>query len=572
MLCSAFPLVEHKSSFVNTIMTAEDLHYRVLSVDDDTEIHHTYRSIFGGDRRGTANESLANLLSELGEAPEEEEPAGPRFRIDSAHSGEEGVQYFEKAQAEGDPYVMVFMDVRMPPGIDGVEAATRIKAINPHVKIIIISAYSDYSEYDIRQQIGVDFHFLSKPFESFELMQLASLLIEQWEVSRELRDTNEKLSISVERERKASEAKEQFFAVMSHELRTPLSTIVSNSEFLAQQETDPEKRELIRSIEVAGRTQLSLVNDILDMSKIRSGKFTIDEGLYDLAQLLQDIEVLLSTRARQSGLDFSIDQQHQERFMLIGDGQRVGQILINLVSNAIKFTKQGSVRICCWVMGDALVFTVEDTGIGIPEEAIGRLFQRFEQVDKRISSRFGGSGLGLYISKQLADLMGGEIQVSSHIGVGSTFTLSLPYRPSETLVEVADRAHVAPTSDDGQFRGSVLVAEDTVELQKMEARILEKLGLEVTLAGNGLEAVELGGAKRYDLILMDMQMPVLDGIEAARALREKGIDTPIVALTAAVQPHHQIQFEQVGIQGVLLKPLNRRELSRCLKNVLIDSD
>lgn len=369
----------------------------------------------------------------------------------------------------------------------------------------------------------------------------------------------------------ANLAKDEFLASMSHELRTPLTSIIGNSEILFEQERNTERKELLQAIESAGRSQLALVNDILDMSKIESGKFTIEEQPYDLALLLKDIEQMFSTRIKDAGLNFAIEQQNHETYKLLGDGQRIGQILINLLSNAIKFTEQGSISLVTRLKGDnKLHFTLKDTGIGMSPAVLDRLFQRFEQADNSISRRFGGSGLGLFISINLAEMMGGTIDASSREGIGSIFELILPYRPTQVLVSAEQDTDSAESESvlNEQLSGEILIAEDTLELQLLERRILQSMGLTVTIANNGQEAVELAKKQQFDMILMDMQMPVLDGIGATKTLRAAGNTTPIIALTANVMQKHRDAFGEAGCDGFLAKPIDKQMLRRTLKQHL----
>ncbi len=390
---------------------------------------------------------------------------------------------------------------------------------------------------------------------------------------QQIENHNERLEYEVDKKteklQKANRAKDEFLASMSHELRTPLTAIIGNSEFLAEQEQDGEKQKLIRSIEVAGRSQLALVNDILDMSKIESGKFTIDEAPYDLAALLEDMRHIFASRAHDAGLEFVVEQKNDETHQLTGDGQRIGQILINLISNAIKFTEKGRVTLTTSATENYLYFTVEDTGIGIPPAVMDQLFQRFEQADQSISRRFGGSGLGLFISESLSLLMGGMIDASSHEGEGSKFQLILPYRPSD--VPVCHEEDVVTGSASvltDRFSGSVLIAEDTPELQMLERRILESLGVTVTVVNNGRMAVDAANRTLFDLILMDMQMPEMNGIEATEALRAADNRVPIVALTANVMQKHRDAFKQAGCDGFLAKPIDKQELKVFLRHYL----
>ncbi|HIJ28516.1 MAG TPA: response regulator, partial [Gammaproteobacteria bacterium] len=326
----------------------------------------------------------------------------------------------------------------------------------------------------------------------------------------------------------------------------------------------------LAGVESAGRRQLALVNDILDMSKLESGKFSINEIPYDLMVLVTEVEHMLSAYAKDSGLDFVITQKSDEPYLLIGDGQRIGQILINLIGNAIKFTEKGKVKLTVWNNQNYLFFNVEDTGIGMAPDTIDKLFERFEQIDGAISRRFGGSGLGLFISENLANLMGGQIDVSSIEGKGSIFQLLLPYRRSSIPVKPVDER---PTNSvlNEKLSGHVLIAEDTPELQLLERRILEGMGLTVSLAVDGGEVMEMVKQHSFDLILMDMQMPVLDGIEATKIIRDCGDQTTVIALTANVMQKHRDAFTAAGCDDFLSKPIDKQELRRILKFYLSKS-
>lgn len=379
--------------------------------------------------------------------------------------------------------------------------------------------------------------------------------------------------ISAEKERRANQAKDRFIASTSHELRTPLTTIIGNSEILAAEgELNENQQGLLRSVDIAGRGLLSLINDILDLSKIESGKFRIDKSDYDLNLLLHEIRHIFSNRAKDAGLCFQINQTLQLEHQLIGDSRRIGQILINLLGNALKFTHQGLITLTVGTKQEQrqLYFRVEDSGIGMSTETIDRLFQPFEQADQTISQRYGGTGLGLHISWTLASLMEGTIRVESVEGEGSLFELTLPFHPSETPAILQED----PPSQQPRryFRGKVLIAEDTPELQLLECRMLQSMGIEVTVAKHGKEALEQALAEPPDLILMDMEMPVMDGLEATRVLRQVGCETPIVALTANVMPHHRSQFNDAGCDDFLTKPIDQPALHTVLEKHLTELD
>ncbi len=382
------------------------------------------------------------------------------------------------------------------------------------------------------------------------------------ELSRSLEDMNDNLEQRVlertEELDKANQVKDEFLASMSHELRTPLTAIIGNTEVLSEKVTNAEVQELVSSIQAAGNVQLSLVNDILDISKIESGLFTIEELPFDLSHLLEEVHNILNDVAHEKGLELIVDEKNDEPYQLLGDPNRIRQVLINLVGNAIKFTVKGEVRLTTRVENGWLYFVVKDTGIGMTEEEQAHLFKKFQQVDGSISRRFGGSGLGLYISLNLAELMGGKVSAVSEKGHGSEFSFAIPYRQSDSPAVETEKPRQHTYL---QFSGSILVVEDTKPIQIIVRRLLESLGTEVTLVENGKEAVELLEHRSFDLIFMDMQMPIMDGIEATTIIRQRGDETPLYALTANVFDKDRKRFEQAGCTGFLSKPVVKKELS-----------
>ncbi|MBT4079443.1 MAG: transporter substrate-binding domain-containing protein [Gammaproteobacteria bacterium] len=370
----------------------------------------------------------------------------------------------------------------------------------------------------------------------------------------------------------ASMAKDEFLASMSHELRTPLTAIIGYSDLLISQEYDAHKLRLLRSIELSGHSQLALVNDILDMSKIQSGRFTVEAHPYDFSGLIGEMEQMFTPRTKDEGIQLEVIQSNIEPMQLVGDSQRIKQVLINLLDNALKFTEKGSnsiIKLSTQVDLSGLVITVEDHGIGMNAETLKQVFERFHQADGSISRRFGGSGLGLYISQNLVDLMGGRFEVSSQPGIGSSFRVILPYLVSGLS---AKQKGVAAESEHQlekkRLSGHVLLAEDTVILQQLERQILELMGVTVSIANNGIEAYQLAASNHYDLILMDMQMPEMDGIEATRKIRESGNKVPIVALTANVMQKHRELFEEAGGNDFLGKPIDNQALKQAISHYL----
>ena len=374
---------------------------------------------------------------------------------------------------------------------------------------------------------------------------------------------------ALEQAEAASKAKDDFLASMSHELRTPLTAIIGNSGILAQTPLNDDQNQLLRAVEVSGKGLLSLINDILDRSKIEAGRFEVDQAPYSIRAMIDDVQHIFSTHALDSGLDFSVELKTLPTYQPMGDGRRVSQILINLLGNAVKFTSEGYVRMEVWSDDDTLHFSVTDSGIGMSQDVLDRLFKPFEQADSSISRRFGGTGLGLHISWSLCELMEGTIEVESDVDSGSKFELILPYHPSN-LVEMSEGdidAKKLPYLVK-KFSGNVLIAEDSAALQILERRMVETVGCTVTIANNGSEAVELAAYNSFDLILMDMQMPVMDGIEATATLRQLDIQTPIVALTANVMPQHRDQFKKAGCNHFVDKPIDMAALQQVFENYL----
>lgn len=373
--------------------------------------------------------------------------------------------------------------------------------------------------------------------------------------------------LSAESAERANVAKDEFLAAMSHELRTPLTSIIGNSEILSASNLSHEQMDLLGSVKSSAEQLLSLVNDILDLSKIQAGKFEIEITPFDLAALLDEVRGMFKVKGERSRVTFVVEQDIEPQVLIWGDQCRTKQILLNLLSNAFKFTESGEVVLRCWREQERLCFSVSDSGIGMSAEVLSRLFRPFEQADQSISRRFGGTGLGLHISHSLVEMMAGEMSVTSSEGDGSTFTLQLPYKESELPIQKSAEGE-KESQLSAMFKGEVLVVEDTPELQLLEQRILGSMGVNVSLAEDGEKALSLVLEQGFDLILMDMQMPVMDGIEATERLRQLGVETPIIGVTANVMQKHQDLFYEAGADAFLGKPIDKSALHKVLSNYL----
>jgi signal transduction histidine kinase/CheY-like chemotaxis protein len=380
---------------------------------------------------------------------------------------------------------------------------------------------------------------------------------------------------TVERSRVAAEglaqAKSEFLAIMGHEIRTPLNAVMGAADLLGRSRLDETQKEHLAMLKDGGAVLMQVLNDVLDLSKIEAGKLSIEPIPTDLHALAQRCANVWRPRALDAGLalEVAIDPATPQHVVI--DPTRIGQILFNLIGNAVKFTPEGSITLRVgverWSQGRAeLLLAVSDTGVGIAPEAVTRLFTPFEQADASISRRFGGTGLGLAIAQRLAGMMGGTISVASTEGVGSTFSLVVSV-PVCTAAEVAAEAEEVALVEAGAGL-RVLVAEDNPANQTIIEHFLRPLGARVTIVSNGREAVQVLALQPFDVVLMDMQMPEMDGLEATRRVRGSGgpnTATPILALTANVLDAQREACAAAGMSGHIAKPIDPRTL---LTNVL----
>jgi signal transduction histidine kinase/ActR/RegA family two-component response regulator len=373
---------------------------------------------------------------------------------------------------------------------------------------------------------------------------------------------------------RANQAKSSFLATMSHELRTPLNGVIALSHLLAERQTSAEEKEMAALIISSGRLLEQVLTDILDFSKIEAGQLVLDEAPFDLAVCLRRVAELHRAAAEAKGLSLTWRVDDGATGMVMGDELRITQVLSNFLSNAVKFTEQGSVSLEVSRQGEGVLFAVRDSGIGFAAEAGERLFQRFEQADASITRRFGGTGLGLAICASLAELMGGRVWAESEPGSGSTFYAQISLPPTQ--------ADSGARREEGAEAGSllracrVLLAEDHPVNQRVVSLILEPLGVDLVIVGDGAEAIQAEASGHFDLILMDLHMPRVDGLSAIRTIRaaeaaRSAPPTPIVALTADALAEHVAQTRAAGADFHLAKPIRPDALVAIVAGILADA-
>jgi signal transduction histidine kinase/AmiR/NasT family two-component response regulator len=576
---------------------------RILVIDDNRAIHGDFRAILANEQDDNAplDEAEAAIFSDTPVSSQQD-----NFEVDSAFQGQEGLEKVRQALKDGRPYVMAFVDVRMPPGWDGIETIQHIWKEYPELEVVICTAYSDYQWQDVIDKLGEtdQLVILKKPFDNIEVYQLASALTEKWYLGRmaeqkkeelentvrqrtqKLEKTNYRLNREVAERKRAEEkaedankAKSQFLANMSHEIRTPMNAIIGFSEVLKDEELTQEQKKYVAAIYNAGYNLLALIDDILDFSKIEAGRLNLEVADCSFGDLLESVESLMRMVALEKGLKFEILQCDDLPERIVTDSDRVFQCLVNLVGNAIKFTEEGHVYMNVSLeeidYKAYIRFDVEDTGIGIPLANQQSIFDSFTQVDGSRSRKYGGTGLGLAITRQLAELLEGSVSISSGEGRGSVFTLKIPANvdvKSQPLMNRYDTANELCTEKDTkqlvEFSGRVLVAEDSSPSQMLIRALLKRLGLDITIVADGNGAVQKCKSQSFDIIFMDMNMPNMNGYEATKTLRANDVRTPVIALTANAMKGDEEKCIKAGCDDYLAKPINQNKLVETIRKYL----
>lgn len=479
-------------------------------------------------------------------------------------------------------FALAIIDIQMPE-MDGYETVEFLRQEDrtKYLPVIFVSAIYKDDFYVVKGIETGAVDLISKPIQPEILRGKVKVFLDLYIQKRELERMNAELKIARDKAEAATHTKSLFLASMSHEIRTPLNGIIGMANILKDTLLTKEQQEYLDIINISGNNLLAIINDILDFSKIESGQVELEYISFDLYNEVDEIIKLLTLKANEKRLDLRIEIAQQVPQFVIGDSLRLKQILINLLNNAIKFTPSGSVTLKIAKLhqnpkerGDnskrvKLIFRVIDTGIGISEEGKKRLFRAFSQTESSISRKYGGTGLGLAISKNLSKMMNGEIGVESEEGKGSKFWFTAEFEISDAIA--SDSGDTGLREQTSKETLKILLVEDNLINQKVALFNLNKQGHHVDVAENGKIALEMFKNNHYDLILMDVLMPVMDGIEATHKIREYEQNTEvqkpiqIIAMTANALKGEREKMIAEGMNDYISKPFKPEDLMKMLK-------
>jgi signal transduction histidine kinase/HPt (histidine-containing phosphotransfer) domain-containing protein len=478
-----------------------------------------------------------------------------------AQSGEDALELIQENCPD-----LILMDIILPQGMNGYQTCQKIKS-NPSYKdipIIFTSSLKSISDkINAFESGGVD--YIEKPLDSKEVLIRVNTHLKIKLLQDLLKQTNKDLKEAKEQADLANYSKSTFLANMSHEIRTPMNSIIIANDLLASTHLTKDQAEYLDIMKTSSSHLLGIINDILDLSQIESGKLQLNIENFDLFNLLNDIEKMFLHQIKNKGLNFTCLRSDKVIQYVQGDSDRIRQILINLIGNAIKFTKSGEIKVIVQQeQGDSnekfIKFEVHDTGIGISKDRLDYIFNDFIQAENFIRKQFGGTGLGLSICKKLVHLMNGSINAYSEESKGSIFSFTIPLKPGQRVTEIRK------DTVDNMFNLKILLVDDVSINRKSAGLLLQKMGHQVMDAINGLDAIEILKQNNFDLIFMDLEMPEVDGMETTRLIRngQAGQDaqnTPVIAMTAHAMSDIKKDCLAAGMNDYISKPISKVALT-----------